>query len=724
MITIDRNEAVTSPQAELSIPQQEIHLSEYWAVIVKRRRLILVLAIIAAIAEAVHTSMIPPTYRAATVLDIEREIPTPGDLSNNYSFDAELPTQIRLMTSRDMMMSAARRINQPTLPAFVAVNRIQGTNLVEISAVAPQAKLAADSANALAEAYIDWRAESKHEVQGETSQYLTAQIEQLKGEIERKEEQLAAYGRSKGLTSDDVSASGAIQNLSSNYASAVNDRVSKEARYRELVAGRDDLVAEGVNSPPVAQAKADQAKLERDYAEKLLVYKPEWPAMLQLKAQIDKLRQHVDVVTHEAASRARDLARADYLTALRKEETFRSVVQRGKSAATDGDAVEYNNLKVEIDTKRALLDTLVKRSAETQVSSRPKGSRLSNIRIVDRAEPPGRPSQPSYKGNILVGLLIGLGAGIALAFFLEYLDRSLRTGEQVERALRLPALGIIPSVGSARRAYGYGYGYGGGPRDRRTKKPSKLIATAPDQRLAIELFPHEHARSSVAEAYRAFRTSLLLSRAGGVKTIAITSSNPAEGKTATAVNLGIVLAQLGRRVLLVDADLHKPRLHEVLHVSNRIGLVSILAENVPPGDAILKTTVPNVFVIPSGPSSPNPSGLLSSQTMRSFLEFVAASFDHIIIDTPPVSLIADALMIGSVIDGVVITIRGGKTPREHVTRVRDRMLRANVRILGALINDLEEEKPESGNYYAYYGEQERRPPTVSAATSATTSRSA
>src|SRR5207253_2906212 len=152
-----------------------------------------------------------------------------------------------------------------------------------------------------------------------------------------------------------------------------------------------------------------------------------------------------------------------------------------------------------------------------------------------------------------------------------------------------------------------------------------------EEKVAIELLPHDHPRSSVAEAYRAFRTSLLLSRAGGVKTIAITSTVPAEGKTSTALNLAIVLGQLGRRVLLVDADLHKPRLHEVLRVSNRVGLVSVLAENVPPTDAIIKTSLPNVFVVPSGPSSPNPSGLLSSQAMKKFLEFVSANFDHIVI---------------------------------------------------------------------------------------------
>jgi capsular exopolysaccharide synthesis family protein len=205
----------------------------------------------------------------------------------------------------------------------------------------------------------------------------------------------------------------------------------------------------------------------------------------------------------------------------------------------------------------------------------------------------------------------------------------------------------------------------------------------------------------VAESYRAFRTSLLLSRAGGVKTIAITSALPGEGKTSTALNLAVVLGQLGKRVLLVDADLHKPRLHEVFSVSNRIGLVSILAESVAPTEAIVKTAIPGVFLVPSGPSSPNPSGLLSSDAMKKFLEFVSLNFDYVVLDSPPVSPVADALLLGHQVDGVVLTIKGGKTPREQITRVRDKLTSSNIRILGVLINSLDEGIPGYGRYYYY-----------------------
>jgi capsular exopolysaccharide synthesis family protein len=230
----------------------------------------------------------------------------------------------------------------------------------------------------------------------------------------------------------------------------------------------------------------------------------------------------------------------------------------------------------------------------------------------------------------------------------------------------------------------------------------KTASGGSDSKIAIELLPHSQPRSTVAEAYRAFRTALLLSRAGGVKTIAITSSLPAEGKTSTALNLSVVLGQLGKRVALVDGDLHKPRLHEIFRLSNRIGLVSVLAENAVPTEALQQTSIPNVSVVTSGPNSPNPSALLSSDAMKTFLEFLAMNFDFVVVDTPPVSPVADAFLIGNLVDGVVLTVRGGRTPREYVLRTRDKLMRSRVKILGVLINNLEEEPIAYGKYYSYY----------------------
>ncbi len=483
-----------------------------------------------------------------------------------------------------------------------------------------------------------------------------------------------------------------LESLNRDYSASVADRVSKEARYFELQNARPESIADTLSTGLVSQLRTDLARLERDYAEKLNLYKPEWPAMQQLKAQIDKGRQNLTEVINETVSKARDNARTEYMAARRREESLAGVLQGGKreAMALNTNAVEYNNLKTEVETRRALLDSLAKRQAETEVSSRLRGERVSNIRVVDRALPPSSRFRPSYRRNALLALFFGLAAGLGLAFLLEYLDRSIRSTDQVEDLLGLPALGIIPSVGTAARlTYGYGY----------LRKKAAMSGAE----TAVELIPHTQPHSTVAEAYRRFRAALLLSRAGGVKSITVTSSQPQEGKTSTAANAGIVLSQLGKNVLVIDADLHNPRMHEVFRVSNRQGLVTVLAEGTDPATIVKPTPIPNLFVLPAGPLSPNPSGLLSSQAMARLVEWAAASFDYVIFDTPPVGPIADALILGRLSDGVVLTVKGAATPRDLVGQARNNLVRAGVRVLGVLINNLPEAESVYGKYYGYYG---------------------
>jgi polysaccharide biosynthesis transport protein len=722
---------------------QGLHLEEYWAAVVKRWRLIALCLGVALTVAALYSILSRPLYRATAVLDVEPDRANPLDIGLSpayYNVGPEfLATQMKLMQTRDIAERVAKRLNLVENRQFNSpksgffrrakkrkaeeeLARVAGavkncidtkpirqtgvttrdTNLVELSAVASSPGLAADIANAVADAYIGWNLEAKYGTSGRASGYLAAQIQQTKSDLDAKAQQLLAYGKEKDIVSTDSQANTYYQRQELNYDSAVADRVAKEARYHEVETARPDSIADTLAGGLASQLRAEQAKLERDYAEKLNLFKPDWPAMRQLKAQIDNGRERLDSVIGETVAKARQTAKNDYLSALRREESLKAAIKSQKSETMqfNSDVVGYNTLKLEVDTKRALLDTLLRRQAEVEVMSRLGRERDSNIRVAEAARPPDRPFRPSYRFNGLLAILLGGGVGVGLALLLEYLDRSLRTAEQVEQHIQLPALGVIPAVGaSAGKSYGYPYG---------RKLHRKKGQTSDEEPTSIELLPHRHSRSRVAERYRSLRTALLLSRAGGVKSIVITSSFSREGKTATAVNLAVVLGQLGKRVLLVDADLHRPRLHEVFRISNRAGLVSILAENLNPDRAIANSGVPDVFVVPSGPSSPNPSGLLSSEAMSNFLEFARLNFDYVILDAPPVAAVADALVLGHQTDGVVLCVQGGKTPREHVLRVRDKLLRSNVRILGVLINNLVE---DAGGYKAldydelYYGEK-------------------
>lgn len=735
-MAIEGREFAKSVEPPPATPAEDLHLAEYWKILVRRWKLVALCLALSMVLGAVYSLSAKPTYRATVVLDVEREgggsVEVGPAPSRGYDMEY-LPTQKELIQSREVAERVVRKLNLTANPEFMGVTKknplkpgaapkptvasatqdiaaaaiklqrgtdvvtVRGTRLFELSYIGSSPKLAADIANGIAAAYIEWSLESAFQVVGQTSEFLKTQTEQVRKELEVKEQQLLAYGRQKDIVTSDPQASGTVKNLdalNTDYASALADRVQKEAKYYQLRTARPDAVAETLSSGLIGSIRADQARLEREYAEKLNLYKPEWPAMLQLKAQIDKGRQNLEAAIEDTVSKARETARNDYMTALRREESLKGVLRTQKSdvMAGNADAVEYNNLKAQVDAKRTLLDGLLKKQSEAEVISRGNRERASNVRIVDSALPPTSRHSPSYRKNAMGSVIAGGLLGVGLALLFSYLDRSLRTAEQVQQYLRLPTLGVIPSLSSE----GSGYGY---------RRLGRKKAPADVEEGNIELLPHHSSRSRVAESYRAFRAALLLSRAGGVKSFVITSSFPREGKTATSINLAVVLAQLGKRVLLVDADLHRPRIHEILRVSNRVGLVSILAENLPPDRAILKTDVPNLFVVPSGPSSPNPSGLLASDAMSGFLEMASVNFDYLVLDTPPVAPVADALVLGNQTDGVVLCVQGGKTPREQVARVRDRLFLSNVRILGVVINNTQEQS--RGYAHAddvYYGD--------------------
>lgn len=423
--------------------------------------------------------------------------------------------------------------------------------------------------------------------------------------------------------------------------------------------------------------------------------------MQQLKSQIERGRAHLDSVIKDTVTKAREAARTDYQTALRREEALKDVLRSQKSEvmASNSNAVTYSNLQVEVEAKRALLDSLLKRGAETELVGKLLEEGSSSLRIVDRALPPTSRFRPSYRINLLVSLLAGGLLGVGLAFSLAFLDRSLRSVEDVEQHLGLPALGVIPEIGPGPRRLGV-YGPGKG----------RSHPAPESEKGAIELYPERQPRSVVAERYRAFRTSLLLSRAGGLRSLVVTSTHSQEGKTATVLNLAVVLAQLGKRVLIIDADLHRPHLHEVLRISNRTGLVSVLAENVEPDGAIAATPLPDLWAVTSGPFSPNPSGLLVSPGMVRLLEVARSRFDYVILDSPPVGAVSDAILLGSLTDGVVLCVRACKTPREQVQRTRDKLLQSNVPVLGVLLNAAPDVNDGYGYRYgveeSYYAEQE------------------
>jgi len=515
-------------------------------------------------------------------------------------------------------------------------------------------------------------------------------------------------------------------------------RIEKEAKYHETMTGPKENIADSLSGGMVTELRKEVLNLQRDYDTKLKTYKPDFPEMVTLKAEIEKSQQHINDVVKELTEKARNAAAASYQTALRQEQSLDGELTTLKGQAIDQNsaAVGFTNLKVEIQTRRDLLNELMHKQSETEVAVRLQDTRQSNIRIIDKALVPGGPFRPSLRQDVTYGLLLGLLAGLGLAVLIELMDRTVKSPEEVERRLGLPPLAVIHDVTEMGKAYGYaggyGYGYGYGETDagekpavvrparttaekradRRERKKAAAAAGAPQ----IELVPHERPRTLISEAYRSLRTGLLLSSARELKTVAVTSAMAGEGKTATAVNLAIVLAQLGRQVLIVDCDLRKPRLHQVLRVSNRHGLVNQLTAT--GEEAIFPTEVPNLWITPSGPIPPNPSELLSSDRMRDWLRTMRSRFDFVVLDTPPALAVTDATVVGLLVDGVVLTLRSGKVTREEARICRDRLRQAGVKILGAVLNRYRSLQTGLGKRYKYYeayGAEESEPKAGSAA---------
>lgn len=742
--------------------ESDFNLAEYLGMVRRHWRLVAAFLVTAVTASVIHYSITPKEYQARAVLKIERRSlasPMVGEQNiwMDYFNQEFYPTQYELLQSRGLAERVVRNLDLPNdsklnpaaalrrarearppsaeedeatlghlaegLRGGLAVEPVRNTQLVALLYRSPSPELAARIANGFAEAFIDLGIEDRFATAGKASSFLGVQIETLKQEIQDKEVQLQAFRRRSDIIAVDPSSNVLLQRLESlnqDYMELKKLRIEKEARYHEVLTAPRETVADSLSGGVVSDLRAQQLRLEREYETQLKTYKPEWPAMVALKAEIEKGEQSMERVVAEMVGKAQASAKAEYQTALRQEQALGAELAKQKSETIDQSSatVEYSNLQVEVQTRRELLDELMRKQSETEVSARLQNSRDSNVRIVDRALVPGGPFRPSLRQDLTYGALLGLLLGIGCALLIEFLDRTVKTPEEVERRLGLSTLGVIPDLSEEGRGYGlagsgYGYGYGETEGTGRVRtRPGKAAPAGwlekkkgpAETTPAIELVPHERPRTPISEAYRSLRTALLLSSAQELRVIAVTSAGAAEGKTATASNLAVVLAQLGRRVLIVDCDLRKPRIHQVFRVSNRLGLVTQLtgAEGPAAESAIFPTEVPSLWCAPSGPIPPNPSELLASDRMREWLKAARARFDFIILDTPPALPVTDATIVGALADGVVLTLRTGKVTREEARACRDRLRMAEVKVLGVVLNRFRSGPSRLAKRYRYY----------------------
>jgi polysaccharide biosynthesis transport protein len=732
--------------------ESDFQLGEYLGIVRRRWRVLAALVLLGLVASLLHFFIAPRQYRATTTVQIERRnllavvtdtmVQLDGSDSASSAF---YQTQFELLQSRGMAERVVRQLNLAQHPDFnprraelsasaspsgageedraalaglanrllrsLEVQPVRNTYLVKISYLAPTPQLAAAVANGVAAAFIDWGIETRSDTAGRATSFLSSQIEQLKREIRDKDLALQAYSRTSDLVTGDSGANPILQRLEAlnqDYIQAVSERIQTEARYHEVLVAPRETVADTLSAGLVGQLRREQLRREQEYDSKLLTFKPEWPAMVELRSQIERGAEHLREVIAETVEQARRSTQSELQTARRREAVLMRELAGVKEEAMtlSSVAVEYNNLQVEISTRRALLDELLRKQSETEVASRLEGTRESNVRVVDQAVLPGRAFRPTLGRDLGYGLGLGLLLGLGLVILLEYTDRTLKTAEDVERHLGLPALAVIPEVGEG--SGGVYLASRGRPvaRPRGGRAPGgKLMQKRPAAPvLEIDLLPHTHPRLGISEAYRSLRTALLLSTARQLQVLAVTSAQASEGKTATVANLAVVMAQLGRQVLVVDGDLRKPRLHQVFRLPNRVGLVSHLTGNVEPAEIFLRSEIPGLHVCPSGPVPPNPSELLSSSRMTQLLKLTRARFDFVIVDSPPALAVTDATLIGAQADGVVLCLRAGQVVREDAQETCERLLLAEIKLLGVVLNGYRSMERRYGRYaYPRYG---------------------
>jgi capsular exopolysaccharide synthesis family protein len=385
-------------------------------------------------------------------------------------------------------------------------------------------------------------------------------------------------------------------------------------------------------------------------------------------------------------------------------------------------SIQYNILKREVETNRQLYEGLLQRLKEAGVSA---GMKASNIRVVDNGKVPLKPAKPRIMLNMAMALVAGLALGLSMAFLQEYLDDSLKTPDDVRRQIGLPTLGVIPSTVSKGRVgygYGYGFGYGYGYGYEAVEKQKQLTADGggSPKEVTVARLISPYMNSAQSEAYRSLRTSILLSTPGkSPRVIVMTSAQPAEGKTKTAVNLSIILAQLGSRVLLVDSDMRRPRISAVLKLpAASTGLSTCLVGQSSLEESILETPIPNLYVIPCGPIPPNPAELVASGMMKQLLAEALEKFDYAILDSPPVLHVTDGRVLAAQADAVMLIVHGGITSRTLVTQAKDLLGQVNANVIGVVLNNVD---LSASSYYGryrhsrYYSGEERETQEVEAA---------
>ena len=656
---------------------EEPDLLRYWRILWRRKYLVVAVTFTVVVAAAVITFTMTPLYRASVKIQID---PEAKFLSyqlqdNSFASSTSLETQVTVLKSRTLRrligesLQNSGKLTSPLISADLKVSVIPNTQIIKVDYTSEDPKFAATVVNTLAVEYIEYNFTSKYESVTQARDFLAGEIQELKINLERSEENLGEYSKEHGILNMATGENLVVQKLVdlTRQLTQLEGQLLAN-RYENVKDMTVENLPAGMKTKKMVDLEMQISAFDLQLASLTSQFGPKWPEVKKLEDQLSAAREQLVQATRQAIEQER----IQYELFSEHSNRLIRAVDRQEELVSElrESLIQYNILLREVDSDKELYDGLLQRIKEAGISA---GLRSSNVRVIEPGTVPLFPYVPNTPFHLALGLALGLMLACPLALLLEFLDKTLKTSEDVE-GLGLPCLSVIPALDSSIVGRG-----------------RELLAEPNGGSKATKIVPYLRNMPPMCwESYRSLRTSLLLSSAGKPpQSILISSALPSEGKSTTTVNLGISYAQTGARVLIMELDLRRPRLAERLSVQPGLGMSTYLSGNSELASEIRPTNIPNLFLIQGGPIPPNPPELIGSERMQLAFRLLSKHFDFLLVDAPPILSVTDSVVVSTSVDGVVLVIEGGKTPRDAVSRAQNRLVSVGATILGAIINKVE-----------------------------------
>lgn len=683
---------------------RDLSVVQIWRYVMKRRYTLLAFLVSVVVTVVVASSLQRRVYRSTAVLQVEPEAPkivqyedvSGSSPRTNYDTELFYQTQYQILRSRSIAELVIKTFTEEGNEDFLGMEDpvryflnelystepVKGSELIRINVVYHDPEKAARLVNLVAETYIRENLERRIRASQAAQSWLQDQIETARRAKESKDVELLGFKEQHGLVSLEEKYNTVLRKLSSfndAYADAVSRRVAAEGEMAKLEAlyqgGKGArAVATLFDDELLTRLQVELAEIDQELNQIKLRYLEQHPKRQRVEAQWADASRKLDA----EIARQVDGRRSELQMLRAREAALSSQIDETKEEALELERARINMdiLKTELGTDERHFVTLEGRSREIQLSA---VTEANNARIVDMGFANFEPVRPRMLLNGVLGLVVGLVGGIALVLVLEYLDNTIKNEHDVEEYLGLPCLGIIPSLASE------------------LEGPDLAGPT-------FDLYTMENPKSTAAECCRSIRTNIqfVAQARGGLQTLLVTSSNQREGKSGTCLRLGISMVQAGQRICLIDSDLRRPRLHKVFGLRNDMGLTSYLAGDAGVDDIIHPTPMPGLFLVPSGPLPPNPAELLQTPKMGKLLGELRERFDRIVLDSPPVVMISDAVVLSQMVDGLVFVVKSNQVPRDVIQAAVRRLKDVHAPLIGVIVNDIDIQRGGYGYHYYYH----------------------